>query len=73
MPDLHVSLYNIWQQASGAIHQTSSSTFHAQHTNVGPIKLTSKTNICFTGEKGALKGPEAEQIFVLVVFFFVFF
>ena len=32
MPDLHVSLYNIWQRASGAIHQTSSSTFHAPHT-----------------------------------------
>ena len=32
MPDLHVSLYNIWQRASGAIHQTSSSAFHPPHT-----------------------------------------
>lgn len=32
MPDLHVSLYNIWQRASGAIHQTSSSAFHPPHS-----------------------------------------
>lgn len=36
MPDLHVSLYNIWQRASGAIHQTISSMFHATHTECWP-------------------------------------
>lgn len=36
MPDLHVSLYNIWQRASGAIHQARSSTFHAPHAECWP-------------------------------------